>query len=102
MTTKRYVAAALVASFALVATTTAAQETARVSVAPESKLWIDGTSNLHGWTCRAEKLEASVDLDKAVAAQLSVAPPKSLKRVEVKGPGKSLKRSGEHTSELQP
>jgi hypothetical protein len=28
-----------------------AQETARVAVSPESKLWIEGTSNLHGWSC---------------------------------------------------
>ena len=68
-----------------------AQETARVSVAPESKLWIEGTSNLHGWSCKAEKLDATIDLDAAAAAQLGSAPPKALKRVEVKVPVKSLK-----------
>jgi polyisoprenoid-binding protein YceI len=88
MSTTRFFAAALTA---LVATSVAAQETARVAVAPESKLWIEGTSNLHGWTCKAEQMDASVDLDKAAAAQLSVAPPKALKRVEVKVPVKSLK-----------
>jgi polyisoprenoid-binding protein YceI len=74
-----------------VAATAAAQETARVTVAPESKLWIDGTSNVHAWSCKAEKLEASVDLDAAAAAQLATAAPKALKRVEVKIPVKSLK-----------
>jgi polyisoprenoid-binding protein YceI len=68
-----------------------AQETARVTVAPESKLWIEGTSNLHGWSCKAEKLEAAVELDRTAAAQLHAAPPKALKRVEVKVPVKSLK-----------
>lgn len=68
-----------------------AQETARIAVAPESKLWIDGTSNLHGWSCKAEKMDAAVELDKAAAGQLPVAPPKALKRVEVKVPVKSLK-----------
>jgi polyisoprenoid-binding protein YceI len=87
MLATRLYAVALVA----IATTAAAQETARVPVAPESRLWIDGTSNLHGWTCKAEKLEAAVELDKAAAAQLAVAPPKALKRVEVKVPVKSLK-----------
>ena len=90
MTTKRYVVAALIG---LVATTAAAQgtATARVAVAPTSKLWIDGTSNLHGWSCKAEKLEANIDFDAAVAAEVSVAPPKALKKVEVKVPVKSLK-----------
>jgi polyisoprenoid-binding protein YceI len=87
MLATRLYAVALVA----MATTAAAQETARVPVAPESRLWIDGTSNLHGWTCKAEKLEAAVELDKASAAQVALAAPKALKRVEVKVPVKSLK-----------
>ena len=87
MLATRLYAVALVA----IATTAAAQETARVPVAPESRLWIDGTSNLHGWTCKAEKLDAAVELDRAAAAQLASAPPKALKRVEVKVPVKSLK-----------
>jgi polyisoprenoid-binding protein YceI len=88
MLTKRLVAGLLIA---FTATAAAAQETARVAVAPDSKLWIDGTSNLHGWSCKADKIEASVDLDKAAAAQLDAAPPKALKRVEVKVPVKALK-----------
>lgn len=85
LATRLYVVALLAA-----ATTVSAQETARVAVAPQSRLWIDGTSNLHGWTCKAEKLEAAVELDKGAGA-LVVAPPKALKRVEVKVPVKSLK-----------
>jgi len=88
MLTKRLVAGLLIA---FTATAAAAQETARVAVAPDSKLWIDGTSNLHGWSCKADKIEASVDLDKVAAAQLDAAPPKALKRVEVKVPVKALK-----------
>jgi len=87
--TRAYVAA--VTLLATLATATAGQETARVAVAPESKLWIEGTSNLHGWTCKAEQLDAAIELDAAVAAQVSVAPPKALKRVEVKVPVRSLK-----------
>lgn len=82
---------AAVALLAVFGTAAGAQETTRVPLAPESKLWIDGTSNLHSWSCKAEKLEASIDLDAALAAQLSVAPPKSLKHVQVKVPVKSLK-----------
>jgi polyisoprenoid-binding protein YceI len=88
MLAKRLYAAATL--FAI-ATTAAAQETARVAVAPESKLWIDGTSNLHSWTCKAEKLDAAIELDKAAAAELASAAPKALRRVDVKVPVKSLK-----------
>ncbi|HWH50216.1 MAG TPA: YceI family protein [Gemmatimonadaceae bacterium] len=88
MLTKRLVAGLLIA---FTATAAAAQETARVAVAPDSKLWIDGTSNLHDWSCKADKIEANVDLDKAAAAQLDAAPPKALKRVEVKVAVKALK-----------
>ncbi len=75
----------------LLAATARAQETARVPVASDSKLWIEGTSNLHGWACRTQELDASVELDAAAAVQLSVAPPKALRRVTVKVPVKSLK-----------
>jgi polyisoprenoid-binding protein YceI len=64
---------------------------ARVAVSPDSKLWIDGTSNLHGWTCRATSLDAAVDIDATIASQIATAPPKALKRVQVKVPVKSLK-----------
>ena len=82
MTTKRFAVAALIA---LVATTAAAQGTTRVAVGTESKLWIDGTSNLHGWSCKAEKIEANIDIDFAQALA------KGLKKVDVKVPVKSLK-----------
>jgi polyisoprenoid-binding protein YceI len=79
------------ALIALVASFAGAQETAKVPVSPESKLWIDGTSNLHEWSCKATTLEAMVELDASAAARVSVAPPKALKRVEIKVPVKSLK-----------
>ena len=85
MLATRLFAAALIG----IATTAAAQETARVAVAPESKLWIEGTSNLHAWSCKTEKLDAVIEIDKGTA--LAVAPPKVLRRVEVKVPVKSLK-----------
>ena len=87
MITKRV---ATVALLTLIAGVARAQDT-RVPVNPESKLWIDGTSNLHGWTCRATTLDAAIDLDAALASQIATAPPKALKRVQVKVPVKSLK-----------
>ena len=71
--------------------TVARAQTAKVAVSPDSKLWIDGTSNLHGWTCKAEKLEADIEMDAAAAAQVATAAPKALKKVTVKVPVKSLK-----------
>jgi len=80
-----------VALITLAVAAAGAQETARVAVSPESKLWIEGTSNLHGWSCKATTLDAAVELDAAAAAQLNAAPPKALKKVQVKVPVKSIK-----------
>ncbi len=78
------------AALALLAAGAGAQGTVRVSVDPESRLWIEGTSNLHEWSCKATALDATIEVD-AAAVQLAVAPPKMLKRVQVKVPVKSLK-----------
>jgi polyisoprenoid-binding protein YceI len=80
-----------VALITLAAAAAGAQETARVAVSPESKLWIEGTSNLHGWSCKATTLDAAVELDAAAAAQVTAAAPKALKKVHVKVPVKSIK-----------
>jgi polyisoprenoid-binding protein YceI len=66
-----------------------AQSTTRVPVGPTSKLWIEGTSNVHNWKCETTTLDAAIDLD-GLAAQLTAAP-KALKKVTVKIPVKSLK-----------
>jgi len=80
-----------VALITLAVAAAGAQETARVAVSPESKLWIEGTSNLHGWSCKATTLDAAVEIAPAAAAQVAVAPPKALKKVHVKVPVKSIK-----------
>jgi polyisoprenoid-binding protein YceI len=91
MTRKHFASVAMLALIAASATVAGAQGTARVAVAPDSKLWIEGTSNLHGWSCKATTLDAAVELDAATANEVAVAPPKSLKRVHVKVPVKSIK-----------
>jgi polyisoprenoid-binding protein YceI len=78
------------AMLALVGTTAAAQGTALVPVSPDSKLWIEGTSTIHDWTCKATSIDAAIEVD-AAAVQLAVSPPKMLKKVLVKVPVKSLK-----------
>jgi polyisoprenoid-binding protein YceI len=91
MTKTNFAGFAMFALVASSATIAGAQGTARVAVAPESRLWIEGTSNLHGWSCKATTLDAAVELDAATANEVAIAPPKSLKRVQVKVPVKSIK-----------
>jgi len=91
MTRTNFASVAMLALMASSATLAGAQGTARVAVAPDSKLWIEGTSNLHSWSCQATTLDAAIEFDAAAAAQIAVAPPKALKKVEVKVPVKSLK-----------
>ncbi len=88
MTRAYLTAAALLGALAV---TAAGQTIVRVTVAPDSKLWIEGTSNLHGWSCTAEKFDAAIELDTSVAMELAAATPKALKRVEVKVPVRALK-----------
>jgi polyisoprenoid-binding protein YceI len=78
------------ALLAVAAATAGAQETVRIPVAPESQLWIEGTSNLHGWSCKATTLDASVFVD-STATDLATAVPGALRRVEVKVPVKEIK-----------
>lgn len=89
MTRTHITSLALIALVAAAATA-GAQQTARVDVAPNSKVWIDGTSTLHEWSCTANSLNAEIDFDAAAAAQVAVAPPKALKKVDVKIPVKAL------------
>jgi polyisoprenoid-binding protein YceI len=35
----------------------------RLSVRPDSRLWLEGSSNLRDWRCEATSLDASVDVD---------------------------------------
>ncbi len=86
--TRTYIAAAALLG---VLGAAGAAQTARVPVSADSKLWIEGTSNLHGWSCKAEKFDAAIELDAAAVADLATATPKVLKRVEVKVPVKALK-----------
>jgi polyisoprenoid-binding protein YceI len=68
-----------------------AQETTKLPVSPESKLWVEGTSTLHDWTCRTQTLDATIEFEASAAEQLRTAPPTALRRVSVKVPVKSLK-----------
>jgi polyisoprenoid-binding protein YceI len=38
----------------------------RLAVRPDSRLWLEGSSNVRDWRCEATSLDASVDIDDAV------------------------------------
>lgn len=88
MKTRYFTSLALTALFAIAGSARA--QSVRLSVAADSKLWIEGGSNLHDWTCRASSIDAAIDVDeaflKAPAATSSL-----LKKVQVKVPVRNLK-----------
>ena len=85
--TKRYLTSlALTALFTIAGSASA--QSVRLAVAPESKLWIEGGSNLHGWSCKASSIDATIDVDEAF---LKSTAPTLLKKVQVKVPVRNLK-----------
>jgi polyisoprenoid-binding protein YceI len=57
------------------------QETAHVAASPDSRLWIDGTSTIGSWSCKATTLDAVIDF----------APPSALRKVTVRVPVRALR-----------
>jgi polyisoprenoid-binding protein YceI len=66
----------------------ASAQSIRLAVNADSKLWIEGGSNLHGWSCKASSIDATIDVDEAF---LKSASPTLLKKVQVKVPVRNLK-----------
>lgn len=65
-------------------------QSVRLAVGPESKLWVEGGSNLHGWSCKASAIDAAIDVDEAFLKSTTITPT-LLKKVTVKVPVRSLK-----------
>ena len=63
----------------------------RLAVRPDSRLWLEGSSNLRNWRCDATTLDASIDLDDAAsyndASESAIA---RLRRVQVRVPTYAL------------
>ena len=85
--TKRYFTSLALTALFTVAGSASAQSV-RLAVAPDSKLWIEGGSNLHGWSCKASSIDAIIDVDEAFLTSTS---PTLLKKVQVKVPVRNLK-----------
>ena len=87
--TRRYLTSlALTALFTIAGSTHA--QSVRLAVGADSKLWIEGGSNLHDWSCKASAIDAAIDVDAAFLTAES-ASPTLLKKVEVKVPVRNLK-----------
>lgn len=85
--TKRYLTSLALTALCTFAGSASAQSI-RLAVAPESTLWIEGGSNLHGWSCKASSIDAMIDVDEAFLKSTS---PTLLKKVQVKVPVRNLK-----------
>src|SRR5438445_2914532 len=65
-------------------------QSVRLAVGTDSKLWIEGGSNLHDWSCKASAIDAAIDVDEALIKSRT-ASPTLLKKVQVKVPVRNLK-----------
>lgn len=81
--------AAAVALLTCVGSGAGAQGHVRASLAPTSRLWIEGTSNLHAWSCTTTTVSAAIEVDSA-RARVGDVLPKHLKNVQVQVPVRSL------------
>ncbi len=57
---------------------------------PESRLWVEGTSNVRPFACEAKELDVQVEADQGSVAQRVVAGEKAVSTVVVTVPSKSL------------
>jgi hypothetical protein len=74
----------------------------RVTVREDSKLWIEGTSNLHSWSCKATKLEAAIGVDAAWSPKTTeeTSFPTMLRSVEVQVPVAAIKCGKDKMDEI--
>src|SRR2546423_9572094 len=87
--TKRYLTSLALTALLTIAGAAHAQSV-RLAVGPDSKLWIEGGSNLHDWSCKASAIDASIDVDEAFL-KMPTPSPTLLKKVQVKVPVRTLK-----------
>ena len=76
------------ALIALAATGTRAQSTAELAVGSESRVWIEGSSNIHSWSCSATAVDATIAVEVAFKEDPDF--PRYLKEVRVKVPVTAL------------
>src|SRR5256885_6426530 len=87
---KRYLTSLALTALLTIAGAAHAQSV-RLAVGPDSKLWIEGGSNLHDWSCKASAIDASIDVDQAFLTTPMAPSPTLLRKVQVKVPVRNLK-----------
>lgn len=82
---------AAVVAGAAVTSPLAAQQSVRMQLLPGSTLSVEGTSTLHGFTCKTDKMEAFIDVDPAFRVKQLTEVPHPIVKTRVVVPVKSLK-----------
>lgn len=80
---------AVLALIALSATTATTQPTAQFAVGMESRVWIEGKTNVNGFSCAAATVDATVAIDRAFSEDSALV--KHVRSVQVKVPVAALK-----------
>jgi len=62
----------------------------RLAVSADSKLSIEGGSNLHGWTCKATSFDAAVEVEEDFFKGATITP-STVQKVQVKVPVRNIK-----------
>src|SRR3982750_2570612 len=57
----------------------------RLAVRPDSRLWLEGSSNVRDWRCEATMLDASIDIDDRAPSSIA-----RVHRVQVRVPAHAL------------
>jgi polyisoprenoid-binding protein YceI len=81
----------ITAAMALSAAAANAQGVARMTLKPESKLTLAGSSNIHEWACASSQFQAEVDVDSSYLTLPATQVAKPISRVRVTIPVRSLK-----------
>ena len=76
---------------AAVTTPLAAQQSTRLQLLPGSTLTVEGTSTMHGFTCKTDKMEAFIDVDPAFRMKQLTEVPHPIVKTRVVIPVRSLK-----------
>lgn len=82
---------ALTAAMAASIGAQAAAQSTKMSLRPESKVTLAGSSNVHDWACNSSTFEATIELDSTYATSPLTAIAKPITKVVVTIPVKSLK-----------
>jgi len=77
------------ALIAVVAAAAGAQSVAELAVGNDSRVWIEGSTNLAGWSCSASAVDATIAVDVAFKEDPDF--PRYLKTVQVRVPVSALK-----------